>query len=137
MLVVAIIGLLAAIAIPKFGDAIIRSKEAAVRGQLGAFRSAISIYYADTEGVFPTVNGLNNDMPSLTIGYKYLNAIPRISIPTAKTHRTTNGVCSSVLLDWDCLGIGNDIAWGFDLLSGVLVVNCTHADSRGVVWSTQ
>ncbi|MBK7546276.1 MAG: prepilin-type N-terminal cleavage/methylation domain-containing protein [Elusimicrobia bacterium] len=54
MLVVAIIGLLASIAIPKFGKLIIRSKEAAVKGKLGSLRSAISIYYAENEGEFPT-----------------------------------------------------------------------------------
>ena len=53
MIVVAIIGILAAVAIPKFADLVIKSKEATVKGQLGSVRSAVSIYYGDTEGVNP------------------------------------------------------------------------------------
>ncbi|HND63455.1 MAG TPA: prepilin-type N-terminal cleavage/methylation domain-containing protein, partial [Elusimicrobiota bacterium] len=50
MLVVAIIGLLAAIAIPKFANLVVKAKEASVRGKIGSVRSAMSIYYADNEG---------------------------------------------------------------------------------------
>ncbi|HND64395.1 MAG TPA: prepilin-type N-terminal cleavage/methylation domain-containing protein, partial [Elusimicrobiota bacterium] len=50
MLVVAIIGLLAAIAVPKFANLVIKAKEASTRGKLGTVRSALSIYYADNEG---------------------------------------------------------------------------------------
>ena len=58
MIVVAIIGILAAIAIPKFADLVTKSKESAVKGSLGSVRSAISIYYSDTEGVFPATGSL-------------------------------------------------------------------------------
>jgi prepilin-type N-terminal cleavage/methylation domain-containing protein len=44
MLVVAIIGLLAAIALPKFADLVRKAREAALRGKTGAIRSAISNY---------------------------------------------------------------------------------------------
>lgn len=50
MLVVAIIGLLAAIAVPKFAKMVIKAKEASTRGKLGSVRSALSIYYADNVG---------------------------------------------------------------------------------------
>ena len=53
MLVVAIIGLLAAIAIPKFANLVVKAKEASIKGKLGTLRSAISIYYADNEGIYP------------------------------------------------------------------------------------
>ncbi|HNG46017.1 MAG TPA: prepilin-type N-terminal cleavage/methylation domain-containing protein, partial [Elusimicrobiota bacterium] len=59
MLVVAIIGLLAAIAIPKFANLVVKSREAAMKGQLGAIRSALSIYYSDNEGFYP---------PSIVVG---------------------------------------------------------------------
>ncbi|HAM37908.1 MAG TPA: hypothetical protein DCP53_00685 [Elusimicrobia bacterium] len=54
MIVVAIIGILAAIAIPKFADLIKKSKEGATKGSLGALRSAITIYYGEQEGIYPT-----------------------------------------------------------------------------------
>ena len=65
MIVVAIIGILAAIAIPKFADLVTKSKEAAVKGSLGSIRSALSIYYSDTEGIFPATASLT---ASLTDG---------------------------------------------------------------------
>src|ERR1044071_47481 len=54
MIVVAIIGILAAVAIPKFADLVTKSKEASIKGNLGAVRSALSIYYGDQEGKYPT-----------------------------------------------------------------------------------
>lgn len=53
MIVVAIIGMLAAIAIPRFAQMVERSREAATKGNIGALRSAIFIYYVDNEGRFP------------------------------------------------------------------------------------
>jgi type II secretory pathway pseudopilin PulG len=55
MIVVAIIGLLAAIAIPKFGGMLVRAKEAKAKARLGSLRSAVSIYTADMEGRFPEI----------------------------------------------------------------------------------
>ncbi len=53
MIVVAIIGILAAIAIPRFAALIDKAREAGARGNLGALRSAIAIYYGDTKGCWP------------------------------------------------------------------------------------
>ena len=52
MIVVAIIGILAAIAIPKFAELIRKSNEGASKGNLGAIRSALSIYYGDEVGMW-------------------------------------------------------------------------------------
>jgi type II secretory pathway pseudopilin PulG len=49
MLVVAIIGILAAIAIPQFSNMTTKSKEGATKGNLGALRSALQIYFGDNE----------------------------------------------------------------------------------------
>src|SRR5436309_187889 len=54
MIVIAIIGILAAIAVPQFGKLIAKSNEGTTKGNLGALRSALSIYYADTEGQYPS-----------------------------------------------------------------------------------
>jgi prepilin-type N-terminal cleavage/methylation domain-containing protein len=54
MIVVAIIGILAGIAIPRYMNFIRRSREGATKGNLGAVRSALNIYYSDTEGLFPS-----------------------------------------------------------------------------------
>ncbi|MBP9699558.1 MAG: type II secretion system protein [Elusimicrobia bacterium] len=53
ILVSTIIGLLASIALPKFANLIDKSREAALKGSLGSLRSALEIYYADNEGIYP------------------------------------------------------------------------------------
>jgi prepilin-type N-terminal cleavage/methylation domain-containing protein len=44
MIVVAIIGILSAIAVPKFADLLRKSQEGKTKGKLGAIRSALYIY---------------------------------------------------------------------------------------------
>ncbi|MBL0351064.1 MAG: type II secretion system protein [Elusimicrobia bacterium] len=53
MLVVAIIALLAAIALPQFANLIEKSREASNRGNMGTVRSALEIYYVDNDGIYP------------------------------------------------------------------------------------
>jgi prepilin-type N-terminal cleavage/methylation domain-containing protein len=50
MIVVAIIGILAAIAIPRFAQMLEKSREGATKGNLGSLKSASSIYYGDIQG---------------------------------------------------------------------------------------
>src|SRR6185312_10263035 len=76
MIVVAIIGILAAIAIPQFASLVGKSQEGATKGNLGTIRSALSIYYGDTEGFYPVDN-----LSSLTVSTKYLQAVPNANIP--------------------------------------------------------
>jgi type II secretory pathway pseudopilin PulG len=131
MLVVAIIGLLAAIAIPKFANLVIKAKEAAVRGKMGTVRSALNIYYADNEGVYPFWGLRPAD---LALVPKYLDEFPQIAIPTLPGHKTpsANPIWSSIVdgvptLQW----------YTIDPRGGLIYVNCTHTDSKGTVWSTQ
>jgi prepilin-type N-terminal cleavage/methylation domain-containing protein len=58
MLVVAIVALLAAIAIPKFSNLIDKSREAAMKGNMGVLRSGLTLYYADNEGMYPRYHPL-------------------------------------------------------------------------------
>lgn len=130
MLVVAIIALLAAIAIPKFANLVLRAKEASNKGKLGTLRSAVSIYYSDNEGTYPaTPPGVGL---SLTPGGKYLDEIPIISIPTAG-HAAVHAFGSNPTH----ATFANDsfYGWGFYPPSGLVVVNCTHTDSNGTTWS--
>jgi MSHA pilin protein MshA len=46
VIIIVILGILAAVAIPKYQDLSSEAKEAAARSSLGAMRSAITIYYA-------------------------------------------------------------------------------------------
>ena len=68
LIVVALIGILATIAVGQYGRSIVRAKEAALRENLFVMRSQISNYFAD-KGEYPF------DLQSL-VDEKYLKKIP-------------------------------------------------------------
>ena len=125
MIVVAIIGILAAIAIPKFASLIRKSSEGASKGNLGAIRSALSIYYGDMEGQYP------GEMEALTVNGKYLSTVPAAKAPNY--HADTSVVVYQTS--------GNDGAgWSYDNTLtdpnlGTVLVNCTHTDTKGTIWT--
>jgi prepilin-type N-terminal cleavage/methylation domain-containing protein len=47
VIIIVVLGILAAVAIPKYQDMSAQAKDAACRGALGALRSGITIYYAN------------------------------------------------------------------------------------------
>jgi prepilin-type N-terminal cleavage/methylation domain-containing protein len=53
MIVVAIIGILAAIAIPKFADMLEKSREGATKGNLSSINSGIALFVSDNQGQGP------------------------------------------------------------------------------------
>jgi prepilin-type N-terminal cleavage/methylation domain-containing protein len=61
VIVIVILGILAAVAIPKYEDMREQARVATVKGQLGAIRSAIAIQYArnalNGSATFPTLDG--------------------------------------------------------------------------------
>jgi general secretion pathway protein G len=128
MIVVAIIGILAAIAIPKFAALIRKSSEGASKGNLGSIRSSLSIYYGDMEGQYPNV------LIALTMSSKYLSAIPVAKTPSYHPDNST---------EYDKTGIATNDAGGWifnnvttDPNVGALNVNCTNTDTKGSVWSS-
>ncbi len=129
MIVVAVIGILAAVAIPKFADLMNKGKESTVKSNLGALRSALSIYYGDNE-IYPS------DMTvGLTTDQKYFKEIPMIKIPSVlgnPGHVDLTGVTSA-------LNDGGAEAWIYMLNAhdtGQVLVNCSHPDSKSNIWST-
>ena len=126
MIVVAIIGILAAIAIPKFANLIRKSGEGASKGNLGSIRSALSIYYGDMEGQYPA------DLASMTVAGKYLASVPVAKAPNYHTDAST-------LLE--ATAITDASGWMYDNIVtdpnlGTLWVNCTHTDTKGTTWTT-
>src|SRR6266446_2821109 len=77
MIVVAIIGILAAVAIPKFADLVTKSKEASVKGTLGSLRSALSIYYGDNDGNYPG-QAAGDLFTALSTNYKYMPGVANV-----------------------------------------------------------
>lgn len=126
MIVVAIIGILAAIAIPKFASLIRKSSEGASKGNLGSIRSALSIYYGDMEGQYP------NDMTSLTQSGKYLASIPLAKAPN---YHTDSSAVTNESTSNDGGGWLYDNATS-DANLGTVLVNCTHTDTKGSIWTS-
>ena len=134
MIVVAIIGILAAIAIPKFADLINKSKEGATKGALSSLRSAIQVYYGDNEGWFPA-----DTLACLTLNAKYIGEIPLAKLP-GTTHidkRDVAGVTATTAGDYSTQVISDAGGWAYynDLTVaqswGNLQVGCTHEDIKG------
>lgn len=131
MIVIVIIGIIAISAYPKMANSLTRAKEGKLRANLANLRSAVDIYYSDTEGQYPL-----DLTAALTTGQKYIDKIPKAEIPAVSSsgnpgHSLRGGV-STVM---------NDMAGGAWLYTpsgpkaGDLVVNCLHLDSTGEIWS--
>ncbi len=137
MIVVAIIGILAAIAIPKFADLVKKSQEGKTRGNLTTIRSALSIYYGDNEGSYPT-----DDTSSLTTNSKYLKAIPNAVIPGFGFAGHSEGSSVSLADSVTTSTSSENGTWGYannngNVNWGHFWVYCTHNDSKSVDWSSR
>ena len=129
MIVVAIIGILAAIAIPKFAELIRKSGEGASKGNLGSIRSSLSIYYGDMEGQYPSA------LSGLTVAGKYLTSIPTAKTPNyhADSAAEVDGVLSTTQNDnggW----VYNNVTGNSNI--GNMEINCTHTDTKGSIWTS-
>lgn len=135
MIVVAILGLIAAIAMPKFGELVLRSKESSAKGALGAFRGAVDIYYMNNEGKFPA------DTSVLPLGY--IDFIPAAEIPRVPQQNNPGHTHNNRVENYpDETQFGNNneganvwayVNAGVDL--GHVGFNCIHYDTRGSMWS--
>jgi len=72
MIVIGIIALLAAVALPKFSSASEAAKAANVQGNLSSIRTSISVYYA-REKVYPTHGQAGDDLSRGTDRYGQLS----------------------------------------------------------------
>jgi prepilin-type N-terminal cleavage/methylation domain-containing protein len=136
MIVVAIIGILAAIAIPQFASLVAKSQEGATKGNLGTVRSALSIYYGDTEGWYPTEAA---SFTSLTTQQKYLQSVPIANLPKNGAnndgHAAQAGVTNTAVTAASTHG-----GWFYNNSQGTnnwgqSLVNCAHSDAKGQVWT--
>lgn len=126
MIVVAIIGILASIAIPKFAEMIRRTKEGKTKGELGSLRSALTLYYGDLEGMQYPQNASAISNESGPLQTKYLSKMPTVKLGLG-FHKETRDIDDfnegAVLTD-----LGN---WGYIATRGSVFVNCTHTDTKG------
>lgn len=146
MIVVAIIGILASIAIPKFADMVAKSQEGSNLGKLGAVRSAISIYYAAMEGQYP-----GNLTSGLTTASNLIPALPTVTIPSVVPYgnpgHAPNNLEGQAGIGQSCppsiMDLPDQVWYYFPYYPGAsniacagnVIFHCTHQDTKGSLWS--
>lgn len=128
MLVVALIGILAAVIVPNLSSTIRKAQEARTLGNLAMLRASIALYITDREGQRP-VDNLASLRPI------YLENIPLKYTPTF--HPEGNSVSAGGMTamgtatgDWFYCNSATDPNWG------QVVVNCIHSNLKGNAWSS-
>ena len=127
LIVMTVIGIIAAVAVPQFAGLMNKSKEAATKGHLGELRSAIQLYYGNNDGYYPT-DALSVIVP------KYLSALPVVKLPGySQDSNTVHAGNSSTAVDgaggWAYNNTRDDSQWG------ELHVNCLGTDSAQRQWT--
>ena len=127
MMVVSLIAILTAIAVPRMSALIQKSNEGASKAKLGAVRSALTIYYADMEGQYP------GDLSVFASpGNKYLRG--EMSLYTAQ-HGSKDAVQNLAAPDYS----SDAGSWGYVNEGGqwgTFWVQCTHMDGGGKAWTS-
>lgn len=125
MIVVAVLAALAAIAVPKFASAVRNANEGATKGKLGAIRTSLAVYYADTEGFYPS-----DLTPLLQPGSRYLTQV--VPLYTGD-HGQSSDIHYLLAKDNEDTGAWGYVNAGSDI--GRIWVQCTHTDLKGTSWS--
>ncbi len=132
MIVVAIIGILAAIAIPRFAQMLEKSREGSTKGNLGSIKSAASIYYGDTQGTWPST------LESMSIyGFsRYLDNLSSVKVTGAFVAGATSPAGNLVTMTiMSSVPTGSGTGWLYDSNFGSVYVNSTVQDSKGLPYS--
>jgi prepilin-type N-terminal cleavage/methylation domain-containing protein len=135
MIVVAIIGVLVLVAVPKFSRLILKAKEAAVKGNLAGVRGAHRIFLADYE-----IEGSASVIDILQVPFqivpRYINEIPPIHTPQHKSGGGTGFIGGGPSELHYIIGNGYCDNGGGFTWDRVIRIPCTHKTLAGVSWST-
>jgi general secretion pathway protein G len=151
MIVVSIIGLLAAVAVPKFGDMLEKAREGATKSGQAAIRSAISNFYADQGGTFPgsldtaTTTVTGQAFPPFIPNY--LEDLPPVKV-TAKSRSNSafgkgpgalsgaDGVTAGTFFVPAFVSDGTGRGWKYDNMTGWVWVNSSQIDMAGISYTS-
>ncbi len=147
MIVVAIVGILAAIAVPKFADLVRKANEGATKGNLGALRSSVTIYYAEQSGTWPNPTADGDDTVAGSLGAvltmnnnMFISKMPYSNTPPYHTATKTATIHVGSANESYVAG-----GWGYQIslnpsagaqATGSVWTNCTHTDSFTTTWGT-
>lgn len=125
MVVIIVIGVIMLIVLPRFGEIRDRSREGTTKGSLGALRSAINNYYADKEGIWPSI------LSDPSFEGVYIDEIPRARLRGGiRGNNDTNSVTYGTTPQPPYGG------WLYDSNTGRLRINHIEVDTRGIPYSS-
>lgn len=124
MLIVAILGILVATAVPQFGNLLRKSKEAHTKGALGTIRSAVNIYVSDS------LSNYSQNLTALTTDY--MDKVPHSKLGTYHGDYDTELTISVSSITSSDITDAN--GWIYSSQSGSVAVNCSHTDRLGTVY---
>ncbi len=127
LVVVGVLGLLAAIAIPKYGEAIEKANLGATLGNLSSLRSAINIYAAENLNLPDTIDiNINSDFRK-NIG----NVMPFVKAKRPYTNPPYgNGVVTGTSIP-NTMGSG----WYYNSIKGEVYINSIANDILGYCYT--
>jgi prepilin-type N-terminal cleavage/methylation domain-containing protein len=137
LIVVAVLAIMAAIAMPKFAGMLQKAQEGALKGNLGTMRSALSIYYSD-QGQYPVCPAIGPASAVLdSLVPAYIKDIPPVKSglhpPVSTVYCDAEMVPGSI---HDSQGWYYDGNLPEDAYHGGIWVACDHGDSVGREWTT-
>lgn len=117
VIIIVVLGILAAVAIPKYQDITGEAKIAATKGALGNLRSGISIYYANTAvktgtAVWPPMDSLD------TPGVVMMNSLP--ANPFQSTDSAPDSIVTGVTKG---VTVGTRGGWAYNPTTGEIWAN--------------
>ncbi|MFH0807155.1 MAG: type II secretion system protein [Elusimicrobiota bacterium] len=137
MVVIVILGILAAVIAPRIPQFVNKAKEGRTKGNLGTLRSTLNIYYSDNDGIYPV------DTLTATLVPKYIKKIPDVVCPgshlnpiaTVRADTTAGVLAPSDTSGWNYENTSTEDNWGD------ICVNCSlHKDNTnaatGSAWSS-
>ena len=134
MVVIVILGILAAVIAPRIPSFVDKAKEGRTKGNLATLRSTLNIYYSDNDGWYPT----STDQTTFSAAI-----VPKLikKVPECETVKTGHGKSSTVGYFGTTVGATDTGNWGYNNQSthdgwGDVWVQCTHTDNSSTVWTT-
>lgn len=144
VIVVVIIGIIAAIAIPRMSRGPAAAADSAVAQNIQVIRSAVDLYQTEHNGTYPAANGsitiadlllkysnidgtavsTTKDTSTGIIYGPYLRTVPPITVGTRKGGNT--------IASADAAGVG----WIYDSTSGSVSANATGTDGAGKAYAS-
>ena len=134
MIVVAIIAVLAAVALPAFGSQIKKSKDGKAVSLLGTFRSSLSMAVADLEGDAPSLASWPFVLNGGTITSNAANTVKANTKGIQGWNKTANCATNNGLMN---TGTPATVAWQYGIASdeGYVNITSTNKDTKGKAWN--